>query len=725
MTNLRQKFLRSKNGQTLTPNSQPRICEQCQLLNLNDTLGINLHGGSLALIDGEGQPIISDNMEAQTWLPNHEDILSPLSDDVGLPTVPPTFPFRTEHDDQVVLGIWDSNRSKHRAKPSCSLCALFWSSKVTEGKSFYVVATLRDLDATAWAKQPYAFSQSWWTLVLDESCLGNSRSNFLLEHQSLLCTLRLGNSDVLGFRSAPSTANANLALARFWLENCQQTHEECSAPMLNVPGMRVIDCLTMKVVEAPPFCRYAALSYRWGPETGQPNILSMVQTFPRTISDATIVSLKLGLQYLWVDRYCIDQEDSVNKAQQISNMHLIYRLAEITIIASAGLGPDHGLPGVGDTARIFSPQVVLDDVKVFRGLSNDIDPDSEWQTRGWTLQEACLSRRRITFTDSRFVCECAHSISRESIRSEIQKRTPGRLFGEIHSCDFLYQSRDARSNLETFINLAMEYNKRDLTHDSDAMNAFMGITQAFSLLENPVYSMWGLPFIHQADLHPLTAVSEAKSTFLRSFCWEDMLSGRQRSCTRRQDFPSWSWVGWRTDIRYASQRPDKSELLGKIEVEPEYEYGGRLAFDEVCSSVPHEPAAYMYPKAVHIRAYILPPGCLLRIEDRPALDQELCLLTSRWQLETGHGVELMLPACSASGEEIEKNIRKAYWQIAMLCSGYWLLSGIVIQGRANEQFCQRIGHVRITHPRGSTSLTTLFDDVVRSTQSQPRWVSMT
>jgi hypothetical protein len=69
---------------------------------------------------------------------------------------------------------------------------------------------------------------------------------------------------------------------------------------------------------------------------------------PATVRDALTVTLNLGYQYLWCDVYYIGQADEVHKADQISKMDIIYRGAELTIIAG-GPNKHHGLPGVSAT----------------------------------------------------------------------------------------------------------------------------------------------------------------------------------------------------------------------------------------------------------------------------------------------------------------------------------------------------------------------------------------
>lgn len=72
---------------------------------------------------------------------------------------------------------------------------------------------------------------------------------------------------------------------------------------------------------------------------------------PQIIKDTMLCTQALGLQYLWVDRYCIDQGDPWTKHRLIQRMDQIYRNASITIINGAGEGPDCGLPGVSARPR--------------------------------------------------------------------------------------------------------------------------------------------------------------------------------------------------------------------------------------------------------------------------------------------------------------------------------------------------------------------------------------
>lgn len=68
-------------------------------------------------------------------------------------------------------------------------------------------------------------------------------------------------------------------------------------------GFQVIDIRTRTVIEAPSHCRYAALSYVWGSQTGENAFIQGLGSLPRVIEDAFAVCTSLRLDFLWVDRY--------------------------------------------------------------------------------------------------------------------------------------------------------------------------------------------------------------------------------------------------------------------------------------------------------------------------------------------------------------------------------------------------------------------------------------
>jgi hypothetical protein len=102
--------------------------------------------------------------------------------------------------------------------------------------------------------------------------------------------------------------DVDFSLIEDWLRWCGEHHHVCNtARPTSIPGFKTIDMDNMTIV---PFddlrSEYLTLSYVWGSFVdgplgpgGLPNIL------PQAVYDAIHVIKRLGLRYLWVDRYCI------------------------------------------------------------------------------------------------------------------------------------------------------------------------------------------------------------------------------------------------------------------------------------------------------------------------------------------------------------------------------------------------------------------------------------
>lgn len=108
------------------------------------------------------------------------------------------------------------------------------------------------------------------------------------------------------------------------------------------------------------------------------------QSLPKVIDDAIVVTLKMGFEFLWVDRYCVETDTAV-KHQQIAAMDQVYSGAAFTIVAAVGQSGDEGLHGVSE-ARKGRPFTV--DVGRFSYALIQSDPlkrfrNSKYQNRGW------------------------------------------------------------------------------------------------------------------------------------------------------------------------------------------------------------------------------------------------------------------------------------------------------------------------------------------------------
>lgn len=172
-----------------------------------------------------------------------------------------------------------------------------------------------------------------------------------------------------------------------WLHDCDKNHNLCILARKQInTNLRVIDCKAKALIMVEPGTPYVALSYVWGkPQPSLQTSHSCLPTkLPKTIEDSMVLVLKLGLDYLWVDRYCINQTDEAEKQRLLSMMDLIYMCAEITIVAAAGDGPDRGLPGVCGSLRTENQRVDIGPYEFMAMPDHRMEVErSKWHSRGW------------------------------------------------------------------------------------------------------------------------------------------------------------------------------------------------------------------------------------------------------------------------------------------------------------------------------------------------------
>lgn len=123
-----------------------------------------------------------------------------------------------------------------------------------------------------------------------------------LVHKGYLAVEGCGNSRGIS-RSVtfPRTISPNAVDFQFIgsiISACLASHDDCRTDQEHMKGLKVIDCMTYTILEAPPTCQYLALSYVWGTAPRREST-----SFPRVVQDSITVTRALGYRYLWVDRY--------------------------------------------------------------------------------------------------------------------------------------------------------------------------------------------------------------------------------------------------------------------------------------------------------------------------------------------------------------------------------------------------------------------------------------
>ena len=452
---------------------------------------------------------------------------------------------------------------------------------VTDTSEYHLRACsfLRATDFVRTSRQlfePFKRADSPCLLVLP----GNGRSqNSWLGEQSLKRSQTAGIiSSVISSTTQSSTKfrtrrvlpdRINYHLLRSWYDLCVQHHpKKCAVDTKERPDtLKVIDCQTKKIVEAPPDCSYIALSYVWGQGQSpivtwpkqpcgntEPSILSP-DTTPSVIIDAMTVTVELGWQYLWVDRYCIDQNDEA-KHMQMNQMDRVYSSAIITLIAAAGDSAWDGLPGVSSTLTRIQPHAMVRGRLLASTMRTPRETigSSRWATRAWTYQEAALSKRRLIFTEEQVFYECKamsccedrvvpldllnYKDFEDGFRSRVHQ-------GYFEAPNNMYYTK--RETLSKFQNEVERYTARELSYESDSLNAFKGILSYYRNGHGPqsfpLYTHLGLPLNSGASPGVMGAYADTLH-FMLSLAWEHRISLNPAPPRRRKGYPSFSWAGW-------------------------------------------------------------------------------------------------------------------------------------------------------------------------------------
>ncbi|KAK3489717.1 heterokaryon incompatibility protein-domain-containing protein [Neurospora crassa] len=403
--------------------------------------------------------------------------------------------------------------------------------------------------------------------------------------QSLMAAPFFGHAKP-GLSALPfSPTVINYPLLRAWCEHCDTHHSTCASATNTKhrsdeqgvgPAVRCIDCHTREIIEIATSDRFFALSYVWGeqPAPGSEyaietrgtastsGVRQLPNVIPKVIEDAIFFVANLGERYLWVDQYCIDQNDVDDKHAQIGNMAAIYEGAYATIVAFSATDSACGLPGVRNLARkpyfsVAHPKHSVSALRPSAISSEELVTSSVWMTRGWTYQEAILSRRLLIVTDYQVEFICSNAVWHECT---LPGMGDGPLDPSRSSFPFLRNNllaaitprERSAGKIPVHINelgiYIGEYSRRYLTYQFDYLDAITGL-----LSRIPTITYLGIPILDQFELDanlPCTSVVEkALWQFLISLTW---YPAHEQSIPlqRRYAFPSWSWLGWEGEISF-------------------------------------------------------------------------------------------------------------------------------------------------------------------------------
>ncbi|KAI0158026.1 HET-domain-containing protein [Hypoxylon sp. FL1284] len=328
---------------------------------------------------------------------------------------------------------------------------------------------------------------------------------------------------------------------------------------------------------------YAILSYCWGGP--QPVQLTHdgvgelvhgvpISRLPKSLRDAAWLTHEVGLNYVWIDALCILQDDPEDKVREISRMELYYSHSTVTICAALASrcvdgflstreedGTDYSIGPVqlrcttstGSSGTVQALELADD--------FNQNRPLEPIATRGWTLQEALLSRRILIFSSRQlyFTCTVANAScgGLEPILSpRVMTSYESRIVG-VHTLSGL-RSYPIRNIWHVIVE---EYSKRSLGVAADKFPAVAAMASSLvSMSKERQQTM-----VYLAGLMIDTSDPE-KYAWRTEFLWT--VNRMEETCYVPGRAPSWSWSSVDGSIRsWGWGWPDPDELSEIDEVE--------------------------------------------------------------------------------------------------------------------------------------------------------------
>ncbi|KAK3402149.1 heterokaryon incompatibility protein-domain-containing protein [Sordaria brevicollis] len=361
--------------------------------------------------------------------------------------------------------------------------------------------------------------------------LAVSRANFLLE-PSRIYHFRAVFSKCP--RLGPTTASS-LDLAKIWLDNCVAGHPRCwpmgvtslSPPKSNI-GARMLEKVTwvptrllhltektvqlIETKETRPLTPYVTVTHRWGfadeekmklnKKKNYPSLKKGVpfSSMPRLFQNVISIALHLGINYIWIDSFCIlqDKDDQTDWRREATQMQQVYANSFCNTSADDATScSDTLFSEPRDPEEEIMPQHFNfpseHAEKLGTAQSFTITSLNAWETqvtdalvntRGWVLQERVLSRRIVHFGRRQIFWKCNSIEACEAIPLPLNSsvvHTQGFLVNgaRFKKSEDLASGRRPENPYRIWHNLVQIYTRTELSNPSDKLVAISGLAKLF------------------------------------------------------------------------------------------------------------------------------------------------------------------------------------------------------------------------------------------------------
>jgi hypothetical protein len=377
------------------------------------------------------------------------------------------------------------------------------------------------------------------------------------------------------------------------LQLCDETYEDCKNLWRRTIRKSPARLLRIDSIAVPKLVledssdqdrRYVALSHCWGkdseeykmPKTCRENIEEhkteglLLSSLTKTFQDAVYLTLKLGLDFIWIDSLCIVQHEKEEWIEECPKMGDYYEGAYLVVAATHASDGRHGLhtdrnPKIiqfqtlsGHRMRCY---VEEEHHNVWRkGEEHWEAPELPLFGRAWAFQERLLATRIIHFTKEELVWECKTRIACEC--GDLQDPGPRSVeFGASKNFKTKFNEvADYSSDLDRldfWHDITAQYSARAITKKTDRLPALSSIAEKLAIY--PGFLGQYLAGIWETTL-PGGLMWESESTNSELVSGA---SGRTHWRDRSSSIPTWSWLSIEGRVNTRG-RPAKSLVITEV-----------------------------------------------------------------------------------------------------------------------------------------------------------------
>lgn len=354
---------------------------------------------------------------------------------------------------------------------------------------------------------------------------------------------------------------------------------------------------------------YATVTHRWGFTEGDKERVVLTQatypmlasgillsSMPRLFQDIITFAHQLGLRYIWIDAFCIFQDnDNCDWQRESSLMQKVYTNSYCNLSAADATTWSESLRNPRNSNLIAPPVVELkrshDDGTPFSVPQQYVILDPMfWKrevtqalvnTRGWVLQERVLSPRILHFGKRQLMWECCEHNAAEIFPDGVPPRITeagdamckdNQLFFDTKR-SYTERKGDELNLYHLWARLVQSYTACKLTFQSDKLVACSGLAKIIQARINDEYvaGMWRKYLEHELLWHScnlggssttyvLPSAHIKTASHLPSWTW----ASTDRPCDR-DPVPYYGDLLYQVesvDIQYASDDPTGDILPG-------------------------------------------------------------------------------------------------------------------------------------------------------------------